>query len=260
MPIPDGVTVACSRRAAGMGRHGVRRTGNRRGAAAPSTHCWRLARVYTGAGGLAGVAGQRGRLRGIDRADARPGNRPAAVLRRAAPRRDRRPGPGRRAAVGPQGPDHRAGRQRRSLPRDPRARRAARAPRPVDRRRTPRLARRRHQPGTAAQPPRRPPVGRRRPRHPAGHRRRSPPRPRLQAATYCATPSAPGSSAAATTSSWSPSSWDTSGPRPPAATPCPPPTTPRPPSTASPQPADQRFSLPIAGFRRTPAGPGAVAP
>lgn len=24
-------------------------------------------------------------------------------------------------------------------------------------------------------------------------------------------------------------------------------------------PADQRFSLPIAGFRRTPAGPGAVA-
>jgi hypothetical protein len=28
----------------------------------------------------------------------------------------------------------------------------------------------------------------------------------------------------------------------------------------SPQPADQRFSLPIAGFRRTPAGPGAVAP
>ena len=27
-----------------------------------------------------------------------------------------------------------------------------------------------------------------------------------------------------------------------------------------PQPADQRFRLPIAGFRRTPVGPGAVAP
>ena len=27
-----------------------------------------------------------------------------------------------------------------------------------------------------------------------------------------------------------------------------------------PQPADQRFSLPVAGFRRTPVGPGAVAP
>jgi hypothetical protein len=50
------------------------------------------------------------------------------------------------------------------------------------------------------------------------------------------------------------------GPRPPAATPCPPPTTPRPPSTASPQTADQRFSLLSRGFRRTPAGPGAVAP
>lgn len=49
----------------------------------------------------------------------------AAVPCRAAPGRDRRPGPGRRAAAGPQGPDHRAGRQRRPLPRDPRARRAA---------------------------------------------------------------------------------------------------------------------------------------
>jgi len=42
-------------------------------------------------------------------------------------------------------------------------------------------------------------------------------------------PSAPGSSATATTSSWSPSPWDTPGPRPPAATACPPPATPRPP-------------------------------
>jgi len=54
---------------------------------------------------------------------------------------------------------------------------------------------------------------------------------------YCATPSAPGSSATATTSSWSPSSWDTPGPKPPAATVCPPPTTPRPPSIASRQTA-----------------------
>ena len=71
---------------------------------------------------------------------------------------------------------------------------------------------------------------------------------------YCATPSAPGSSATATTSSWSPSSWDTPGPKPPAATVCPPPTTPRPPSIASRQTADQRFSLPISGFRCTYSG------
>jgi integrase-like protein len=58
--------------------------------------------------------------------------------------------------------------------------------------------------------------------------------------------------AAATTSPWSPSSWDMPGPRPPAATACPPPTMPGPSSTASPQTADQRFSLPLAGFRRTP--------
>lgn len=36
---------------------------------------------------------------------------------------------------------------------------------------------------------------------------------------------------------------------------CPPPPTPKPSSTASPRTADQRPSLPIAGFRRTPVGP-----
>jgi hypothetical protein len=41
----------------------------------------------------------------------------------------------------------------------------------------------------------------------------------------------------------------------PRATACPPPPRPGPPSTASPRTADQRSSLPIAGFRRSPAEP-----